>query len=76
MLCKDKDRLIRYNYLKVVATREESQTYKLPESKWAQKIQEAQVEDLDLEQYKNQEAIYIPQLVVKEFVIEFYKGII
>jgi len=35
MLCKDKDRLIRYNYLKVVATREESQTYKLPESKWA-----------------------------------------
>ena len=34
MLCKDKDRLFRYNYPKVTVTREESQTYKTPESKW------------------------------------------
>ena len=28
MLRQDKDRLIRYNYLKIAATKEESQTYK------------------------------------------------
>ena len=28
MLRKDKDRLIRYNYLKIAVTKEESQTYK------------------------------------------------
>ena len=34
MLYKDKDRLIRYNYPKVTATKEKSQTYKTLESKW------------------------------------------
>jgi len=32
MLYKDKDGLIRYNYPKIVVTREESQTYKVLES--------------------------------------------
>ena len=27
ILCKDKDKLIRYNYPKIIATKEESQTY-------------------------------------------------
>ena len=35
MLYKDKDRLIRYNYPKIAATREESQTYKTLESVWS-----------------------------------------
>jgi len=34
MLRKDKDRLIRYNYPKIIATREE-QTYKALESIWS-----------------------------------------
>ena len=33
MLRKDKDRLIRYNYPKIIVIREESQTYKMLESK-------------------------------------------
>ena len=33
LLQKDQDGLIRYNYLKIVATRE-SQVHKLPESNW------------------------------------------
>jgi len=32
MLRKDKDRLIRYNYPKILVTREESQTYKILKS--------------------------------------------
>ena len=32
MLKKDKDRLIKYNYLKIIVTKEESQTYKILES--------------------------------------------
>ena len=32
ILRKDKDRLIRYNYPKIIATRKESQTYKIPKS--------------------------------------------
>ena len=38
MLRKDKDRLIRYNYLKIAATKEEIQTYKVLESIQLQKI--------------------------------------
>ena len=34
MLCKDEDRLIRYDYLKIVATQE----YKLPESNQTKRI--------------------------------------
>ena len=37
ILRKDKDGLIRYNYLKIAATREET-TYKTLESEWLQKI--------------------------------------
>ena len=52
MLHKDKDGLIRYNYPKIIVIREE-QTYGALESAWSQKIQEAQSEDLDLEQYEH-----------------------
>ena len=38
ILRKDKDGLIRYNYPKIIATREESQTYKILESIQLQKI--------------------------------------
>ena len=38
MLRKDEDGLIRYNYPKIAVTREESQTYKILESIWSQKI--------------------------------------
>ena len=48
ILQKDKDRLIRYNFLKFIVTRE-SQIYKLLKSNQIQKIQEAQLKDLDLE---------------------------
>ena len=29
-----------------------------------------------MEHYKNREATYIPKLIIKEFIKEFYKGII
>ena len=35
MLRKDKDGLIRYNYPKVAATKEESQTYEILEGMWS-----------------------------------------
>ena len=38
LLQKDKNGLIRYNYLKIIAIREISQTYKTLESEWLQKI--------------------------------------
>ena len=38
MLCKDKDELIRYNYLKITATKEKSQIYKLLKSNWTKRI--------------------------------------
>ena len=76
ILQKDKNGLIRYNYLKIAAIRETSQIYKLLESDWTQKIQEAQVEDPDLEQYENREATYVLRAIAEEFVKEFYKGMI
>ena len=66
--------LIRYNYLKIAATRE-GQIYKLLESDWIQKIQEVQVVDLDKEQYKNREATYVLRSIIKEFVKSFHKGL-
>ena len=38
VLCKDKNRSIRYNYPKITVTREESQTYKILKSMQIQKI--------------------------------------
>ena len=65
---------IRYNYLKIIVT-SEIQIYKLPKSNQIKKIQEVQLKDLDLEQYKNKEVIYILRLITEEFIREFYKGI-
>jgi transposase InsO family protein len=74
MLRKDKDGLIRYNHPKIAATREVSQIHESPESDWTQKIQEAQSEDPDSEQYEHREATYVPKAIAEEFVKEFHKG--
>ena len=72
MLRKDKDGLIRYNYPKIVVTRE----YKLLESNQTRRIQEVQAKDLDIDQYKAKEVIYILRGIIEEFIKSFYKGII
>ena len=73
MLRKDEDGLVRYNHPKLAATKE-SQIHESPESDWTQKIQEAQAEDPDADQYENREATYVPRSIAKEFVSEFHKG--
>ena len=75
ILRKDEDRLVRYNYPKLAVIKK-SQIYKLPESNQTQRIQEAQIEDLDVDQYKNREVTYILRSIAKEFISEFHKGII
>ena len=40
------------------------------------KILKVQLEDLDMEHYKNKEVTYILRLIAKEFIKKFYKGII
>ena len=72
MLYKDEDGLIRYNYPKIVATQE----YKLPENNQTRRIQEAQAEDLDVDQYEVREATYILRGIAEEFIKDFYRGII
>ena len=71
MLRKDRNGLIRYNYPKIVATQE----YELPESNQTRRIQEVQIEDLDIDQYEVKEAIYIPKGIIEEFIKDFYRGI-
>ena len=80
MLRKDKDGLIRYNHPKLAATREESErVYETPESFWAQRITEAQLEE-QLEHpdeetlYKHREATYIPRSIAEHFVEDFHRG--
>ena len=70
ILYKGKDRIIRYNQLKLAAV------YKVLEVTWMQKIQKVQEEDLDNQEYKNQEVIYILQNIAEEFIKDFYKRII
>ena len=72
ILRRDEDRLVRYNYPKLVVTQE----YKLLESNQTKRIQEVYAKDLDISQYKVREAIYILRGIAEEFIKEFYKGII
>ena len=72
ILKKDSNRLIRYNYPKLVATQE----YKLLENNQTRRIQKVQAKDLDIEQYKVREAIYILREILEKFIKDFYRGII
>ena len=72
MLHKDEDGLMRYNYPKIAVTQE----YKLLESNQTKRIKEVQAKNLDADQYKVREVIYILKEIVEEFIKEFYKGII
>ena len=76
MLRQDKDKLIRYNYLKLAAINKLNRVYKILESFQAQRILKVQLKDLKVEQYLYREVIYILRILVKEFIKEFYKGII
>ena len=76
MLRQDKDKLIRYNYPKLTIIDKLNRVYKILESFQGQKILKAQLKDLKVEQYLNREVIYIPKTLIKEFIEEFYKGII
>ena len=70
ILYKDSNRLIRYNYPKIIVI------YKLLESNQTIRIQKVQAKDLDTEQYKVREVIYILKGIIEEFIKDFYKGII
>jgi len=72
MLKLYKDGKIKYNYLKLAVTQE----YKLLKSNWEQRIVKAQSKDKDLDDYINQEVIYVPRSIAEEFVKEFYKNLI
>ena len=41
-----------------------------------QRIQEVKKQDLDSEKYKNKELIYMLNKLAKEFIKDFYQGII
>ena len=41
-----------------------------------QRIQKAKKQNLDSEEYKNKELIYIPNKLAKEFIKDFYQGMI
>ncbi len=64
------DGKIKYNHLKLVVTQE----YKALESNWEQRISKAQLEDSDLDNYTNWEAIYILRNIVEKFIKEFYRN--
>ena len=70
MLRIDEDRKIRYNHPKLAAV------YKAPVVNQMQRIQEAKKQDLDSKEYKNKELIYILNKLAKEFIKDFYQGII
>ena len=70
MLHIDEDRKIRYNYLKLIVV------YKVLVVNQMQRIQEAKKQDLDSEEYKNKELIYILNKLAKEFIKDFYQGMI
>ncbi len=71
MLKLHKDRKIRYNHPKLATIQE----YKAPESDQEQRINEAQLENKSLNDYTNQEVMYIPRNIAKEFVKEFHKNL-
>jgi hypothetical protein len=68
LLKLDQDGLIRYNHPKLAGTHE------APESDWAQRIREAQLEDPETDQYEWRENTYIPRELAGEFVRDFHKG--
>ena len=70
MLCINKDGKIRYNHLKLTAV------YKALIVNQMQRIQKAKEQNPDSEEYKNRELIYIPNKLAKEFIKDFYQGII
>ena len=70
MLYIDKDRKIRYNHPKLAVV------YKVLIVNWMQRIQEAKKQDLNSKEYKNRELIYILNKLAKEFIKDFYQGII
>ena len=70
MLCIDKDRKIRYNYLKLTAVHE------VLIVNWIQKIQKIKEQDPDSKKYKNKELIYILNKLAKEFIKDFYQRMI
>ena len=72
MLKLYKDRKIKYNHPKLTVTQE----YKLLKSSQEQRIIKAQSEDKSLDNYVNQEIIYILRNIVKEFMKEFHRNLI
>ena len=66
----DINKKIKYNYLQLKAIN------KALELEQLQQIKKVQKYNPNTKYYKNQELIYIPKLVVKEFIKEFHKGII
>ena len=66
LLKENKDGKIKYNHPQLLIT------YKTPVSLWIQKIQETQSKDENLENYKNQKAMYIPKSITEEFIKEFH----
>jgi hypothetical protein len=69
MLRMDEDGKIRYNHPKLAAVHE------APESHWMQRIQEAQQQDPDSEDYECRELTYVPRSIAEEFVKDFHKGL-
>ena len=69
MLRIDKNNKIRYNYPKLAVV------YKVLELYQMQKIQKAQQQNLDSEDYKYKELMYILRNIVKEFIKDFYRGL-
>ena len=66
ILRKNTDRKIRYNYPQLIAT------YKAPILILKAKIKEVQKNSL--EEYTEEDRIFILEEITKEFVTEFYKG--
>ena len=70
MLYIDKDSKIRYNYPKLAAVHKVLELYQI------QRIQEAQQQNLDNKDYKYRELTYVLKSIIKEFIKDFYKGLI
>ena len=66
----DKDGKIRYNYLKLIVV------HKAPISNQMQRIQEVQEQNPNNKKYKNRELMYILSSLAKEFIKDFYQGLI
>ena len=66
----NKDGKIQYNYLKLVEVYKVLKLYKI------KKIKKVQQQDLNSKDYKYKELIYILKDIIKEFIKNFYKGLI